>query len=400
MKKLKIKTFSTIFTILSFSILSFIIVFNFQNYVDQKKSISNQLEMASNHEKKQPKEDTLTHPMDENIKFIDSIVYTVLLDDDNQIKDIINHSNNELSDDDIKKIANNILKNKNIEKEHINNLYINTYSYLYYEQDCLVIIDNSFIQNNLFQMLKQSILILIILEMIIFIVSKLITNWIVKPVKESFEKQKQFIADASHELKTPLSIIIASSEELNQNPNEKKWLKNIEYESNRMNSLISDLLELAASEDQKVSNFEIGDLSKVVELSVLAFEGIAYEKGITLKYEIEDKIKMKMNENNMKQLVEILLDNALKHAKSNVFIKLKQSNNLELFVENDGTPIPKGQEQKIFERFYRVDQSRNRKENRYGLGLAIAKNIVENHQGKIEVYSNDKVTTFKVSFRK
>ena len=289
MKKLKIKTFSTIFTILSFSILSFIIVFNFQNYVYQKKSISNQLEMASNHEKKQPKEDTLTHPMDENIKFIDSTVYTILLDDDNQIKDIINHSNNELSDDDIKKIASNILKNKNIEKEHINNLYINTYSYLYYEQDCLVIIDNSFIQNNLFQMLKQSILILIILEMITFIVSKLITNWIVKPVKESFEKQKQFIADASHELKTPLSIIIASSEELNQNPNEKKWLKNIEYESNRMNSLISDLLELAASEDQKVSNFEIGDLSKVVELSVLAFVGIAYELGITLKYEIEDK---------------------------------------------------------------------------------------------------------------
>ena len=180
----------------------------------------------------------------------------------------------------------------------------------------------------------------------------------------------------------------------------KKWLKNIEYESNRMNSLISDLLELAASEDQKVSNFEMSDLSKVVELSVLAFEGIAYEKGITLKYEIEDKIKMKMNENNMKQLAEILLDNALKHAKSNVFIKLKQSNNLELFVENDGTPIPKGQEQKIFERFYRVDQSRNRKENRYGLGLAIAKNIVENHQGKIEAYSNDKITTFKVSFKK
>ena len=119
-----------------------------------------------------------------------------------------------------------------------------------------------------------------------------------------------------------------------------------------------------------------------------------------MNLKLPTKKQMKMNENNMKQLVEILLDNALKHAKSNVFIKLKQSNNLELFVENDGTPIPKGQEQKIFERFYRVDQSRNRKENRYGLGLAIAKNIVENHQGKIEAYSNDKVTTFKVSFRK
>lgn len=396
MKKLKTKTFFTIFTILSFSVFSFILIFNIQYYLEQKKSVQNSLELASNSEKKEiPREDNKNPiPPNENIKFVDSTIYTVLLDEENSIKDVINHSSDELSNEEIKTIANKILKQDPV-TEYIGNLYWTSYSYHYHEGESLVIIKNNETQNNLLNLLKVSLVIEMILEIIIFLISKIITNWIVKPVQDSFERQKQFIADASHELKTPLAVIMASSEELEQNPSERKWIQNIEYESNRMNSLITDLLELASSEEKK-KVFEIGDLSKIVELSVLAFEGIAYEKNLKLTYEIEDSIKMKMDENSMKQLVEILLDNALKHAKSSVIVKLKQTNELELMVQNDGLPIPKGQEQKIFERFYRVDESRSRKENRYGLGLAIAKNIVENHQGKIEAYSNNEITIFKV----
>lgn len=396
MKKLKTKTFFTIFTILSFSVFSFILIFNIQYYLEQKKSVQNSLELASNSEKKEiPREDNKNPiPPNENIKFVDSTIYTVLLDEENSIKDVINHSSDELSNEEIKAIANKILKQDPV-TEYIGNLYWTSYSYHYHEGESLVIIKNNETQNNLLNLLKVSLVIEMVLEIIIFLISKIITNWIVKPVQDSFERQKQFIADASHELKTPLAVIMASSEELEQNPSERKWIQNIEYESNRMNSLITDLLELASSEEKK-KIFEIGDLSKIVELSVLAFEGIAYEKNLKLTYEIEDSIKMKMDENSMKQLIEILLDNALKHAKSSVSVKLKQTNELELTVQNDGIPIPKGQEKKIFERFYRVDESRSRKENRYGLGLAIAKNIVENHQGKIEAYSNNGITTFKV----
>lgn len=396
MKKLKTKTFFTIFTILSFSVFSFILIFNIQYYLEQKKSVQNSLELASNSEKKEiPREDNKNPiPPNENIKFVDSTIYTVLLDEENSIKDVINHSSDELSNEEIKTIANKILKQDPV-TEYIGNLYWTSYSYHYHEGESLVIIKNNETQNNLLNLLKVSLVIEMVLEIVIFLISKIITNWIVKPVQDSFERQKQFIADASHELKTPLAVIMASSEELEQNPSERKWIQNIEYESNRMNSLITDLLELASSEEKK-KVFEIGDLSKIVELSVLAFEGIAYEKNLKLTYEIEDSIKMKMDENSMKQLVEILLDNALKHAKSSVSVKLKQTNELELTVQNDGIPIPKGQEKKIFERFYRVDESRSRKENRYGLGLAIAKNIVENHQGKIEAYSNNGITTFKV----
>ena len=147
----------------------------------------------------------------------------------------------------------------------------------------MVIIDNEKTNSTLLNTLLICIGIFALLELLIFLVSRKITNWIIKPVEESFEKQKQFIADASHELKTPLAVIMASSEALESNPNESKWLENIKSESDRMNKLIADLLELAKSEavDDK-SEFALGNLSKTIEKSILTFEGIMFEKGITL----------------------------------------------------------------------------------------------------------------------
>ena len=340
--------------------------------------------------------------LDKNIKFMDSTVYTILLDNDNNIKEIINHSNNNISNSDINEIASNILNKKNIKNRYISCLYFENYSYTYISGSVLVILDNSNIKSNLIKSLGISILVFMFLEIIIFVLSKLITEWITKPVKESFDKQKQFIADASHELKTPLSVIVASSEVLEDNPKEKKWLINIKEEANRMNLLITDLLELATSE-KKITTLKDGDLSKAVELSTLTFEGKAFESNIKIDYDIASDIKMKMSENSIKQLVEILLDNAVKHSeeKSTINISLKEDNNqIELLVKNKGEAIPKEETEKIFERFYRIDKSRNRDNNRYGLGLAIAKNIVLNHNGKISAYSNDGITTFKVLFKK
>ena len=112
---------------------------------------------------------------------------------------------------------------------------------------------------------------------------------------------------------------------------------------------------------------------------------------------------MSYDENSIRQLIEILLDNAIKHSKAKEVVKLSltaSNNNIVLTVINKGEEIPKGEEEKIFERFYRVDKSRNRKENRYGLGLAIAKNIVLNHHGEITATSSNGTTTFKVLFKK
>lgn len=420
MIKLKHKVFYTIFVILTISVFSFCATFNVQKYLEQRNNISNSLQTASPNDKKDdPKQappdmnqdmakddsnkDDLSKEDLSSIKFMDSTIYTILIDEDNNIKEIINHSNNDLTDSEIKTIANEILDNENIETKHIGFLYTDNYSYLYKEGDSLIILDNSQTKQLLLSSLTTSLFIILLSEGVIYFLSKKITKWISEPVEESFEKQKTFIADASHELKTPLSVILASSELLEENPSEVKWIKNIKNEANRMNSLITDLLELAASEKKNILDMKPASLSKVVELAVLTFEGKAFEEGVTLEYNIEENVMMSFDENSMRQLIEILLDNAIKHSYKGETIELFLKNNKNdicLEVSNTGDSIPQGEEEKIFERFYRVDKSRNRNQNRYGLGLAIAKNIVENHNGHISAKSENNKTTFQVLLKK
>ena len=285
----------------------------------------------------------------------------------------------------------------------IGNLYFDSYSYLFTRNnDSLVIIDNSKAQDKLIQILKTSIFMFAGLELIIILISVNLTKWIIKPVIESFNKQKQFIEDASHELKTPISVIIASAEALENEPEEKKWLDNIKSESERMSNLVSDLLDMAKSENGIKEQYTNENLSKLVERSVLTFESLIYEKDIKLDYNIEENINFTCNSNQIKQVIGILIDNAIKHSclKGEIKINLKkEKGNIVLTVTNKGKEIPKEEQEKIFERFYRGDESRNRNENRYGLGLAIAKNIVTNHNGKIGVISENGYTTFKIIFK-
>lgn len=407
-KKLSKKIFYTLVLILTISILTVVSIFNIQNYLEQKKSINNSLNVSLNkRDRKIPpakieERSDIDNMENRNIKFMDSVIYTAFLDDNDDILDVINHSNNEVSNEKISELARKILKDKNIKARHIGCLYLSDYSYSYLKGDTLVILDNSKIKKSLLLSLKISVLIFSILELLIIIGSKYLTIWLTKPVKESFDKQKQFIADASHELKTPLSVIVASSEAIDIDEKNSKWLKNIEYETNRMNLLISKLLSLAKSEQMETVTLVNNNLSKIVELSLLTFEGRAYEKDIKFNYDIEDNIFMLMDEDSIKELVEILLDNAIKHSKKKgtINISLKRDGQITLLVQNEGEAIPKGEEEKIFERFYRVDKARSRKHNRYGLGLAIAKNIVLLHKGKIKASSMDGITTFQVTFKK
>ena len=403
MNSLKKKVFTLIFSILSISILGFIIVFNVEKYIESNRIVSNSLRMARNNEEDKNKVNKDNIFKNNNIRYMDKVIYTLLLNNDNSIKDVINLSNNNIDTNSIKLLGQSILNNNNIKKEYIGNIYFNKYSYIYSNSKYLIIIDNSSIQNSLYNYLLISLSLFILFEVIVYLISMILTSWIIKPVIRSFEAQKEFIADASHELKTPLSVIMASSEALEDNPNEVKWLNNIKSEANRMNILIKNLLELASLEKKETYILKEEDLSKVVELAVLTFDAKAYECDIKLESKIASNIKFNFNTYSINELVEILLDNALKHAdkKSTIVVSLKeQGNNIILSVTDTGDTIPKGEEEKIFERFYRLDKSRSRKENRYGLGLAIAKNIVINHNGKISAESVGKVTTFKVLFKK
>ena len=168
-----------------------------------------------------------------------------------------------------------------------------------------------------------------------------------------------------------------------------------------MNLLITKLLKLASTDEKISSEYKKGNLSKCVELCALTFEGKLIEKNVSLELDINDGITFKFDENEIKEVVEILLDNALKHSDHNskIILSLKnEKSSIILMVQNHGQGIPKGDEEKIFERFYRSDKARDTKDNRYGLGLAIAKNIVENHNGRISAKSENGITTFKIIF--
>ena len=181
----------------------------------------------------------------------------------------------------------------------------------------------------------------------------------------------------------------------------KKYIDNIKEESSRMNTLIAKLLTLTSTESAERSLMTEGNLSKTIELAALTFDARALARSCKLRLDIQNDIQFKYNEDDIKQLVEILLDNALEHSNKNTTVEFslyQENGKVILKVINEGEGIAKGDEEKIFERFYRADKSRTGEGNRYGLGLAIAKNIVQNHKGEISANSSNGKTTFKVVF--
>lgn len=253
--------------------------------------------------------------------------------------------------------------------------------------------------------LKITIMISIIIGalgiIIIFVIAKKISTIIVQPVENTFERQKQFISDASHELKTPLAVIEANADVLQDKVGENKWITYIQNEVQSMNKLVNDLLVLARMENTQTTNNQKFDLSKEIEMSVSVFESMMYEKKITLETNINEGIEFNGDKEDIKHIISILIDNAIKHTEENgkiIVNTVKEKNNIKIEVKNQGKSIPEEERQKIFERFYRVDKARSRSEKRYGLGLSIAKGIVEKYKGTISVSCKDGFTSFIVRF--
>ncbi|MBU5483273.1 HAMP domain-containing histidine kinase [Clostridium sp. MSJ-11] len=243
----------------------------------------------------------------------------------------------------------------------------------------------------------------IIMLCVIFAISLFFASRSIEPIAEAWEKQKQFIADASHELKTPLAIINANSDALLTNQEEtiksqKKWLDYIKTQTDRMGKLVNDLLYLAKTEDtnSKILHAPF-DISQVVSDVVLSMEAVIFEKDITLLQEVEANIIIKSDSEKIKQVVTILLDNAIKYTdeKGYIDITLKKTRHQLVFsIKNSGESIPKENLPKLFDRFYRADPARTQENGGYGLGLPIAKAIIDRLHGKIYAHSqkNDGTT--------
>lgn len=235
---------------------------------------------------------------------------------------------------------------------------------------------------------------------VVYILAKKVSKTIVKPIEETLEKQKQFISDASHELKTPLAVIEANSDVLEDKVGKNKWITYIQNEVKSMNKLVNDLLLLAKIENvDNLKEYEKFDLSKEAEIIFSMFESMAYEKDVKLNNNIEKNITINGRKEDIEHILSTLIDNAIKHAEAQkeVIVELyKEKDKIVMQVKNMGEAIPEEEREKIFERFYRIDKSRNRNEKRYGLGLSIAKSTVEKYKGKIEVDFKDGFTIFKV----
>lgn len=407
MKKLKIKVFATIYLLFTIFVILLLSLFNYQNYKTEYSSIKNTLlKMNEFNFNNRFNNKAILNDKDiddlNNRIVINYEVYTVLLNFDNSVRNIINHGNI-VNDENLTNVIDKIRKSK-ISKLQINNLYFSKYSYNYRYGSSIVIINNQNISNRLLLNLSVSIGLFVVFEIILAYFTRLITTWIIRPVEDTFNKQRDFIADASHELKTPLAIIMASSDSLENEKVKSKYLDNIKNESERMNKLITSLLDLSKSENGiDMSNYNVANLSKLVEKSCLTFEGVAYEKGVLIDMNIDENINFKCNSFEITEVIGILLDNAIKHSYDNSKITVnlgKKKEFIILEVINQGEAIPHDECDKIFERFYRRDKSRNRNSNRYGLGLAILKNIVNNHNGKVTASSSGGYTTFKVCFKK
>ncbi|MFC5702621.1 sensor histidine kinase [Cohnella faecalis] len=242
----------------------------------------------------------------------------------------------------------------------------------------------------------------LVMLIVIYFTSRFFANRSIAPVKEAFDKQKRFIADASHELKTPLAVINTNADVLLSNSddtisNQSKWLHHIKSETERMKTLTNDLLYLTEMDDARASMiFTSFNVSEAVEGVILTMEAVMFENNISLSYELEPDLTVRGNGEQIKQVVMILLDNAIKYTNPKGAITLslkKRHNDIVLKVTNSGAGIPPEHLERIFDRFYRADPSRSRKYGGYGLGLAIAKSIVEQHKGKIYAKSVPNETT-------
>ena len=270
------------------------------------------------------------------------------------------------------------------------------------EDGCtLVVIMDTSIDDNLWKKLIATTIFILIGVIVLVLITFYLSGYVTEPAQKALLREKRFISDASHELKTPLGAISINAQALKASEPDNLYTKNIIAESDRMGRLIERLLTMSKLDEGEISPKERISLSDLAEEMALTYESVAFEKDIDYKYDIREDINIIGNADEIRQLLTILIDNAIKNTNDKGRIELRcisEDGAARVEVKNTGPGIKAEDLPHVFERFYTSDTSRSNKS--FGLGLAIAKAIAEGHKGDLTVNSiPDEVTVFTATFK-
>ncbi|MCR4841164.1 MAG: HAMP domain-containing histidine kinase [Lachnospiraceae bacterium] len=308
------------------------------------------------------------------------------------------------SEEEAGELAQSIFSTENLGEVYRDGVYFYTIR-SYNNGYLLIYMDCSESLKTAHRLLWISLVVAFISLLLEFIIITLLSKRVVKPVVENVERQKRFITDASHELKTPLTIISANTEVLEMMNGEDEWTDSIKNQTVRMTKLVNEMVYLAKMDEERpeltMSNFS---LSEAITETAMPFKTVAEAKGFTFSADIAQDVNWTGDEASVRQMLSIFLDNAIKYTTEQGHIEVKfyqKGNHHTLTVANSCAPISKDELAKLFERFYRTDKSRSRETGGSGIGLSIAKAISDAHKNMELTVSSpkEKIIEFKVRFK-
>ena len=264
----------------------------------------------------------------------------------------------------------------------------------------IIFLDCSMQLNNLKSTTEKAIMIIIIGLLVVFVFISILSKKVLSPIIKNIEKQKQFITNAGHELKTPVAVIIANADVIEMTSNENiELIKSIKNQANKLDILIKSLLNLANIEERNIkTNYEEFSITEMIKKEIQEFKVLSKNKKII--YDDSKETFIKADINSIMQLITILLDNAIKYTPDDGLIEIKtekQGKNTKIQISNTCENAENIDTKRIFDRFYREDKSRNKSKDGYGIGLSIAKSIVDMHKGKITVNVKNETICFTIT---
>lgn len=332
-----------------------------------------------------PKENGIVPHFEDRLKirFDGCLIY---LDENAEITEILQDGAENYSETELSEIASGIFSDKREQGWHQYYKFHKT-SILLPDGTSETVIGLINASSNLYSVLTMLLISVIIgtfsfLLVLLIIISA--SRHAVKPIAESYTKQKQFVTDAGHELKTPLTVISANNELLRMLYGENEWIDSIDKQVAKLNGLVQNLITLAKMDEEQRPVFSSFNLSDAVYDTAKSFENLIHSGGRLITFDIEDDITCAGDESRLRQVVSILMDNAAKYCdeRGKIAVRLKYDKRIRLQVINDCQTAADCDFDKVFERFYRADKART-SDGSYGLGLSIAKSIVELHKGEI-----------------